>query len=351
MKKLLLPMTLLMSCLFLLPALQVHAQDDPVLQAIYNDIHELYSKKAEQALKRDMNRFERMKTELEEVNKIKDNPGKKKGLDNYNKAHKEHYRKMLKDGGVNLQQVLSSLQQKYPAYNFSIVDDFSIMVRKKENMANASTASVIPEPQPNNLYYTQGVSGPNASNGGVYSTDDVLFQDLLFNQRKTVSCGLAAGGDVEFGPRMVKAWSTGVVAGKCVSRGDLENQTLIPVRGVRSATLTLNGTVECSGFALGIIGTSISYATTAIRAKIVETGIYFTNGILTLDKAAIAPALWYTSFSDLVNYNFTIDLTPWRGRTVGISAYSESISTSVLCCGTTSSAKATINTAFLNLVQ
>lgn len=350
MKKLLFLITLFTSCLCLLPASQLRAQEDPVLKSIYNDINELYSKKAEQALKRDMNRFERMKTELEEVDKIKDNPGKKKGLDNYNRAHKEHFRKMLKDGGVNLQQVLMGLQQKYPDYSFSIVDDFSIIVRKKESTGSGSAASVMPEVQADQLYFMQRLSGPNNENSNATVTGDVLMQELVFIPSKTVSCKMASGGNVEFGSRMIKAWSTGVSAADCITKGQLMNQTLIPVR-VRSASLTLNGTVESTGFAIGIFGTAICAVTTNINVKIVETNTYFNDVKLFQNSLAIAPVLWFASFNEVISNNYVLDLTPWRGRTVQITASAYSNSIAVICCGTSSTSKATINTAFLSLVQ
>jgi hypothetical protein len=200
------------------------------------------------------------------------------------------------------------------------------------------------------MYYTQRVSGPNAGYSNAVLPENVLLQDLVFTGNKTVSCKMASGGNVELGSRTITAWSTGVSAADCITKGQLVNQTFIPVR-LRSASLTLNGTVESTGFAIGIFGTSICATTTSINVKILETNTFYNDVKLYQNSLAIAPVLWFASFNEVINNNYVLDLMPCRGRTVQITASAYSNSISVICCGTSATSKATINTAVLNLVQ
>src|SRR5215210_1855515 len=58
----------------------VIAQRDKDEEAIINELTINYSNKIEAALKKDLPRYNKMKSEAEEVTKIKDNEGKKKGM-------------------------------------------------------------------------------------------------------------------------------------------------------------------------------------------------------------------------------------------------------------------------------
>jgi hypothetical protein len=337
--------------LLLSPAV-LRAQDDKEMQVIVDEINEKYSKKVEQALKKDMNRFNKMKGDMEEIEKIKDNPGKKKGLDNYKKNHKEHFGKAIKEAGVDLNQLLKNMQAKYPDYLFSISEEYGIMIEKKSGETADGGLGMLNSSEVNS--YGTG-SGPNPGYANTFSFymhhGESFFQDLLFTQNKSVNCALGSGGNVEFGQRMVRAWSTGVVAGGCNSTGILLNQTLLPASGVQSIKLNLNGTVECAGYALGIFGTATTTASTHIRATIKETNTGLLGGSLESYKLALAPILWYASFNDYKNKSFNIDMTPWKGKTIEIRGYGYSSSASVICCGTNSSAKANIITASLQIVK
>jgi len=331
--------------------------DDKTLQDIYNEIDERYSKRVEQALKKDMDRFNKMKSELEEIEKVKDNPGKKKGLDNYKKTHKEHFSKALGEAGIDLAKLLTELQSKYPGYTFTIVDDFGILIEKIQS-ANGSMGGLYDNQDIHLLTYLPAgkkSSGPNSGNDLSrlpYPNNNGNLQDLVFTQNKAVNCTLASGGNVEFGFRTVRAWSTGVVAGGCNSNGDLFNRTLIPSAGFRSIRLNLGGAVECTGYALGVFGTSISSASSTLNLRIVETGQYITTDNNSwVYGSAIAPFLWYSSYNFYKNFSYSFELTPWVGRTVEIRANSYSSAASIMCCGTNSSSKASLTTANLSMMR
>src|SRR6187549_2773866 len=73
----------------------IMAQRDKDVDAIINELTINYSNKMEAALKKDLPRYNKMKSEAEEVAKIKDNEGKKKAMDNYANAHRQHYGNMV----------------------------------------------------------------------------------------------------------------------------------------------------------------------------------------------------------------------------------------------------------------
>jgi hypothetical protein len=307
-------------------------QDEDVLKAIQKEIEERYGKKVEEVLKKDQARFNKMKSELEEIDKIKDNNGKKKGLENYKKGHRAHYEKAVKEAGVDLNTLVKDLEKKFTDYSFSLTDDFSIQAypRRRTNEEDAG-------------------SGVSSSGPGVASTGITTSQILSFTQQKSVNCALGSGGNVELGTRHVRAWTTGVVAGGCSSKGTLENYTNLPATGVQSIKLRLNYTLEISGYALGIFGTSITKANSTFLARITDPNTHFSSGYL--DKYAIAPVLWYASFNEFKNFTPVVDLTAWKGKTIQIHGSAYSYSVSSICCATNSNGKVTINTATLEIAK
>lgn len=340
---------------FVIPTMAQEVEDRE-LKGIIEEINEKYCKKVEQALKKDMNRFNKMKSELEEIEKIKDNPGKKKGLDNYKKNHKEHYDKAVKESGVDLQQLLRSLHAKYPAYVFSIAEDYGIVIEKKQpEVAYAGIEAAYTDDA---AVYTNG-AGPN--DGSVYTLpaysgfEQSSTQDLLFTQNKKVNCALASGGNVEFGSRQVRAWTTSAVAGSCSSDGILNNETMLPA-AAQSIKLNISATLECQGYALGILSYAMTNANTTVSAMVVEptTDAYIPNSSfigMNLYRTAVAPILWHASFNESVYKPFTIDLTNWKGKKLKTKITSSSFTFSLWCCATNSSGKATLHSANLQIVR
>lgn len=323
-------------------------QDDITLQEIYKEIDEKYSKRVEQAFKKDMGRVNKMKSELEEVDKIKDNPGKKKGLDNYKSANKENYGKAIREAGVNLNQLLAELQRKYPAYSFSIIDDYAISIERK-GPAQGSLSSMNNQ---ENLYEEQTamakLNGPNAEN--MYSTAyeaGNTFQELAFTQSRSVACHVASGGGVEFGARRIRAFSTGVVGGSCTAMGDIRNRTVLPATA-QAITLNLSGTVECTGFALATLGFAFTVVDSYVSASI--EGVTSLSDLSSrTSKSVMAPFLWFASINEYKSFNYSINVTQWKGRTLLVLGSSYSNSVAAACCGTTSSGRTTINTANLSI--
>lgn len=365
------------------------AQDEGQLEAILNEINSLYTSKIEEAAKRDQNRFNKMKSELEEIEKINENQGKKKAVENYSKNNKAAYGQIVREAGVNPNSVVARLKSKFPGYTFSVIEDYSILVERtvSESDPSGGTGSLTPQknspsdgkkidpdiypattspdfrthyPIYNDVFLaSNGKPGRGPMTEAVFETNNefpsewfsgiISTQELSFTQRKSVNCAAGSGGNVEFGARYVKAWSTGVVVGDCSSSGNLENYTSLPVAGVQTIKLILNITSEINGYAFGIIGTSLTTASSGFSVQITSNWQNVTVGYL--GKTAIAPFLWYASFNESKNFSQTIDLTPWKGSTIRFSGSGGSRSTAALCCATNSTGRVTINTARLEILK
>jgi hypothetical protein len=326
----------------------VIAQRDKDEEAIILELTINYSDKIEAALKKDLPRYNKMKSEAEEVAKIKDNAGKKKAMDNYANTHKQHYGTMVKNAEVDLNALLVKLEKKFPDYLFTITDGYSVVFEKK-TQSDASSGNY-------------GNSSNGISNDFVFASDaqPVLYPEtalyrpasmvstiipLSFTKSKSIDCSLIAGATVEFGTSSIKSISTGVVAGGCVANGDLKNSTLLPGSGVTSIKLKLNFTLEVSGYAVGVLINSVT-SSSATKSVYIDGQ---TSSILRerISKTAFAPVLWVASFSESKSFTYNPDLTTWKGKTLKISGYTFSFSMSAACCATSSWGKVNVTSASL----
>lgn len=367
-----------------------NAQNDPQMEAILNEIKSLYTEKLEEAVKKDQARYNKMKSDMEEIDKIKDNQGKKKALENYSKNHKAQYGQMVREAGINPNAVISKLKSRFPDFSFSISDDYSILVERAHSETNADggTGSLIPERNtPADRYanpadniqevgmqlvmngqknsFTEGyltsngtfARGPMAGEGfELYNSSPdesgsaiTVIQEISFTQRKSVNCAVASGGNVELGVRHVKASSTAVIAGYCSSEGHLESNVVLPATGIQSIKLRLDYSLDANGYALGIIGTSFTKANCGIIVKNTETQSFLVN--TGLYKMAVAPLFWYASFNDSRKYPVYIDISGLKGKTLFLSGDAYSTSFSGTCCATNSSARTIFTAAKLEIVK
>lgn len=382
-------MQVLFASLFLLNAGVSLGQEDKELVSILNEINSLYTSKIEEAVKKDQSRFNKMKAELEEIEKINESQGKKKAVENFSKNNKTAYGQLVREAGVNPVSVVARLKSKYPGYTFSVIEDYSILIERTGSESDPfdGTGSLTPQDySPENgstnepdFFNAGAITGikpfypdhygfqlacndeprrgpmPEADSGSGFGNPADWFsgitstQELSFIQSKSVSCAAGSGGNVEFGARYARAWSTGVVAGDCSTSGRLENITALPATGVQAIRLVINIVSDVSGYAFGILGTSLTTAGSGFSVMNTATGQYASTGYV--GKTAIAPFLWYASFNDSKNFAQTIDISGWKGNSVRMTASGGSRSTSALCCATNSSAKVTINTARLEVVR
>ena len=106
-------------------AQQIPAAD---IEAIQNEITNLYSKKMETGLAKDQAKANKMKADLQDAEKQPDNEGRKRALENFSKAYKAHYKKTMDEAGINMQDILAKLKNRFPGYDFSVANDFGIEI-------------------------------------------------------------------------------------------------------------------------------------------------------------------------------------------------------------------------------
>jgi|GEM_PF-3179577 len=323
-------------------AQQIPAAD---LEAIQNEITNLYSKKMETALAKDQAKANKMKADLQDADKQPDNEGRKRALENFSKAHKAHYKKTMDEAGINMQDILAKLKNRFPGYDFSVADDFGIAVSSKNQSIGNGFLQQHPQ-QEDWAYQSFNKSGGPQIDLDTYSTTNEItsitsIQELTFTPNKTVNCAVAAGGSVVINNRYMQANSTGVIAGGCTSLGSLSSSTIIP--NGQSITGRVNVSIEVSCWALGIGGTSLALGSSGVSVSCPETNQWFGNGGKC--TSVFAPFLWYASLFDAGNFSFSPSLNGLQGKTFVVNVTAISTATSIACCGTNSFAKASITTA------
>ena len=323
-------------------AQQIPAAD---LEAIQNEITNLYSKKMETALAKDQAKANKMKADLQDADKQPDNEGRKRALENFNKAHKAHYKKTMDEAGINMQDILAKLKNRFPGYDFSVADDFGIAVSpKNQNTGNGFLQQ--PPQQEDWAYQSFNKAGGPQFGMDTYSTTNGItsltsIQELTFTPNKTVNCAVAAGGSVVINDRYIQANSTGVIAGGCTSSGNLSSRTIIP--NGQNIIGRVNVSIEVSSWALGIGGLSTATGSSGVIVKCQETNQWFGSG--GKYTFVIAPYLWYASLYDAGNFSFSPSLNGLQGKTFVVNVSASSQATAIFCCGTNSFAKASITTA------
>jgi len=323
-------------------AQQIPAAD---LEAIQNEITNLYSKKMETALAKDQAKANKMKADLQDVEKQPDNEGRKRALENFSKAHKAHYKKTMDEAGINMQDILAKLKNRFPGYDFSVANDFGIAVSSKNQ--NIGNGFLQQHPQQEDwAFQSFNKSGGPQIDLDTYSTTNEItsltsIQELTFTQNKTVNCAVASGGSVNINNRYIQANSTGVIAGGCTSSGNLSSRTIIP--NGQSITGRIDVSLQVNCWALGIGGTSTAQGSSYVTVYCQETNQRFGNGSKYI--LAFAPVLWYASLYDAGNFSFSPSLNGLQGKTFVVDVTARSMATSILCCGTNSFAIANITTA------
>jgi len=326
----------------------VMAQRDKDVEAIINELTINYSNKMEAALKKDLPRYNKMKSEAEEVAKIKDNEGKKKGMDNYANAHRQHYGNMVKNAGVDLNSLLKNLEKKFPDYLFTISDGYSVQFEKKTQQTTSSSENGKSSYGVTNDFVFASNTQSALSPATPASTTSTIIP-ISFTKSKSIDCVLAAGAAVGFGTSSVKSTSTGVVAGGCSAEGELNNSTLLPSAGVTSIKLKLNFLLEVNGYAVGGVSGSFCSSSSGNNVQIDGQDDYIKKE--SIWKSVFAPVLWVASYSQSKSFTINPDLTAFKGKTLKINGHSKSTAVSIVCCATSSWGKLTITSASLTVTN
>ena len=243
---------------------------------------------------------------------------------------------------------LKNLEKKFPDYLFTISDDYSVLFEKKtQKTTSSSDNGKSSYGVANDFVFASNIQSL-LSPATLASTVSTIIP-LSFTKSKSIDCGLAAGAAVDFGTSSVKSTSTGVVAGGCTARGDLNNSILLPSAGVTSIKLKLNFSLEVSGYAVGVLSASGVNSSSGNKVQIDGQVGYIVNEHIY--KTAFAPLLWVASFSQSKSFTINPDLTAMKGKTLKVNGYSHSYALSVICCATSGWGKLTITSASLTITN
>ena len=314
----------------------VLAQDDDnkereQLQAIQNEINEIYNKKIEGELKKDMDHFNNMKAEVDKIDKIKDDKGKKDEVEKYQKTHKGHYMKMMNGAGLNMNSILAHLKRKFPDYTFSSPDGISIDIEKRVTLGNSDVGFI---DELNNDEYTNSrqMSGPNADNDPLYLP---IAEENAINlvASKIINCAMASGGSVSFwSPNSMRASSAAAILGGCGAKGTLQYGFSVPT-GVRYMKVVLSGSLRHTGYVIATGGVSVIATQTWISIEVpsIDKTLYDNY----LSKSKVAPVLWAAGYEESKSFSGNVDVTSYKGKIVKIVATTHSYNISQLISSTT----------------
>ena len=309
----------------LLMNVNVLAQEDDnkekeQLEAIKNEINEIYNKRIEAELKKDNDHFNKMKAGADKIEKIKDDKEKNDEVDKYQKAHKGHYMKMMNSAGLNMNSILAHLKKKYADYLFSSPDGISIDIEKKIEIENRDVGinSYMNEDQ-NGI--AGHMSGPNAAYDSPYPP--IVEENAInLSRSKSVNCTLASGGSVSFwSPNSMRATSTAAIIGGCGAQGTLQYGFSSP-SGVRYMKVVLSGSLRHTGVAVATGGVSVITTETRVKISIPSLSKTLYNNYLS--KTKVAPLLWAASYEESKAFSGNVDVTSYKGKGVMINVTTHS---------------------------
>lgn len=271
-------------------------------------------------------------------------------MDNYANAHRQHYANKVKESGVDLNSLLSNLEKKFPDFLFTISDGYSVLFERKTPKITSGDMGNSTYGITNDFVFvsnTQSDLSPSTLFHRASFTSTTI--PLSFTKNKNIDCALIGWSGVEFGTSSIKSTATGVVAGGCSANGDLINSTLLASTGVTSIKLKLNFYMEVNGYAVGVVGSSVTGSNSSTKAKIDGQNEYFIREYIS--KMAFAPVLWVASFNQSKSFTFNPDLTAYKGKTLKINGYTSSSAMSAICCATSSSGRVSITSASLTITN
>ncbi len=302
------------------------------LQVIQDEITNIYSKKMETILKKDMAQFNKMKADAEAIEKIKDEKGKNEAVDNYQKTNKGQYMKMMSSAGVNINSILAHLKKKFPGYSFTSPDGISIDIEKivKEMPAEGGDVGFINGMNEDTHGPARKLSGPNLSAEPV-NTADAEEHNIILAPSKSINCTLASGGSVIFwSPNSMRASSSATLAGGCGARGTLQYGFNVP-SSVRYFKVVLSGSLRHCGYVVATGGVSL-IAT--------ETSVYISSPAKTLysyyfSKSKVAPILWAARYDESRSFYGSVDVSSYKTQGILIKTTTHALNVSELISATT----------------
>lgn len=310
-------MLLMMFFVFSNSLAQIAPEDEKTVAAIRNDI-EVLSKKIEDGFNKNPKVRDEMRNKLQELNAITDAIKLQKAADSYRSAFLSVYGDIVKTAGIDMNDVVKQLNAKYTDYTFAVQNSYGISYKKK--------------PLPGTTKTTLAPSSPTTTTTAVTG----------FIQAKETSCLLASGSSVTFPSKGLMASSVAAVAGLCSAKGELKNEITLPTSAV-SVFLRLTAKQKISGWAVGVVGTSITH--TEADIKVFADNKFVINEYES--ESAIAPLLWIANYDYEFPLDKTIDLTAYKGKNLRFNFKGFSSALSGACCATVSTSEITYSRADL----
>ena len=302
---------------------QITAADEKTEAAIRADL-EVLSKKIGDAFNKDPKLRDEMNKRLQEINVIKDSVKLMLAVNSYRSTYQTAYGDKVKEAGVDLADFIKQMTAKYPNYTFALQNTYGISYKKKK-------------------------SPPSTKSGTAPSTPTTTTTPITgFLQSKDASCALGAGSSVTFPTRSVKASATAVVAGGCLARGTLNKVLTLPTTAT-SILLRLIWTHKVDGCAVGVLGVAGGHANASTKVRIDEGYKIMIDA--DDDENIMAMFLWVVNFDKETQYDKSIDLTAYKGKTLVIEFYDSSGAVSMVCCATGFTAQTSYSKADLIVTQ
>lgn len=214
----------------------------------------------------------KLKTDMEEALKkiasIKDEKLQKTAATKYQDQYLKVYADILTNAKVNLAEYAKRMQDIVPWFTFSANKRLYIT-----GFVRLMTGQIITQP-----------------------SGTISRKITEFVPKKSVSCGLAAGGDVEFTHNSMVANVVAAVAGCCTVNGNMSVSSSI--NGAEHATFTVKYNARVDGFAVGVAGTAF------VISK--SSGVLQLSDIYNLEVLVLAPVLWVGYDEKIENNTKTI---------------------------------------------
>jgi hypothetical protein len=302
---------------------QITAADEKAEAAIRADL-EVLSKKIGDAFNQDPKLRDEMNKRLQEIYVIKDSVKLMLAVNSYRSAYQAAYGDKVKEAGVDLADFIKQMTAKYPNYTFALQNTYGISYKKKK-------------------------SPPSTKSGTAPSTPTTTTTPITgFLQSKDASCALGSGSSVTFPTRSVKVSTTAAVAGGCTADGALQKLLTLPASAT-SIFLRLIWTQKINGHAVGVVGTARASTYTHVTASIAEDNRFV---ISEFDGEVVhAFILWVANFDRETQYDESLDLTAFKGKTLKLRFDDYSNAISAICCATGSTAQISYSKADLIVTQ
>lgn len=252
-----------------------------------------------------------MQGELKAISAIKDPAEKRKVITAYQAKYAKSYELILKKSGVDLTALARKLNEIFPARQFLVQPNFTLLSRLRQTFAD-------PSPPP---------AGPKVTTSTIRSSD--------FTNRKELSCGALSGSDVTFTGATITNSTFAAEAGGCRNFGSKTVTITIP-SGAISARVDASAELSVESFAVAVLGGSYSFASAVLEATD-DAGNRLDEEFVQVSVTALA--MWSaTAEESLDPARIGKNLAPGKVFKLSATAYTSALAAGVVA-GTSATAK------------